>query len=183
MNNYQKYNDYELIYLLSWHSEEALHILLKKYDNLILSRLQRYNVLKYHYTDYIQELRMVVLQGIKKYDENMGKSLCRFLELLIDRRIIRLLQIDTRSSSVMKLNEEVTSSKYNVTVLDTMVLEAQLKEIVDVNLDEVKKDILHKVLLEGMSIKEYSKMYNISTKDVYNHIYLLRVKLKGKVNL
>ena len=183
MNSFKKYNDYELIYLLSWHSEEALHILIKKYDNLIIARLKKFNVMKYHYNDYIQELRMSVLEGIKKYDENIGKSLCRFLELIIDRRIIRLLRNDTRTVPVVKLNEEVTSAKYNVTILDKMVYESRIEELSSFGLDEIKIDILHKVLLEGMSIKEYALKNNLLIKDVYNHIYLLRVKLKDKLNL
>ena len=112
---------------------------------------------------------------IKKYDENQGKSLCRFLELIIDRRIIRLLQNDTKTVSTVTLNEEVTNPKYNDNVLDKMVYESQLKELIEVELDELKKDILHKVLIEGMTIKEYSHKYNIAIKDVYNHIYLLRL--------
>ena len=168
---------------MSWHSEEALHILIKKYDNLIISRLERYNVLRFHYKDYIQELRMSVLEGIKKYDENYGKSLCRFLELIIDRRIIRLLKNDIQTISTVRLNEEIMNSKYKNNILEEMVYESKLKELIEVDLDDVKKDILHKVLIEGMTIKEYSEKHNLNVKDVYNHIYLLRLKLKGKLNL
>lgn len=176
------YNDYELIYLLTWHSEEALHILLKKYDALIMTRLEKLNILKYHYTDYIQELRMEVLAGIKKYSEHYGKSLCKYLELIIDRRIIRLLNYDTRGVRTVQLNDEMYSSGTN-TVLDKMIYENLLQEIASVELDELKKDILNKVLLEGMSIKDYALINKLSTKDIYNHIYLLRLKLKGKLNL
>lgn len=183
MKKYKKYNDYELLYLLNWHSEEALYILLDKYDNLIRIKLAKFNVSDSHYADYLQELRMTVLTGIKKYDERYGKSLCRFLELIIERRIARLMYDDSRSVLAVCVLEDTIVGEKRPEVLEEMIYETRIREIKEIKFDDIKKSIFNQVLLKGISIKEYSKLYDISTKEVYNHLYSLRAKVKGKFNL
>ena len=39
-------NDNELLYLIKNHDEEALELMFKKYENLILSKIQKYHFLK-----------------------------------------------------------------------------------------------------------------------------------------
>ena len=177
--DYKKYNDYELLYLLYWHSEEALEILFKKYEALIRTKLYKFNILSYHYEDYFQELQLSLAIAIKKYSEAYGKSLCRFIELIIERRIMRLLEIDCKDvRSICFLEEELPSKKEDI--LETMIYEKRIQEIKEVKLDNLKKNILTDVLLGDTSVKEFAAANNMTVKDVYNHIYLLRCKLKEK---
>lgn len=177
--DYKKYNDYELLYLLKWHSEEALDILLKKYENLIRTKLYKFNILDYHYEDYFQELQLSVAVAIKKYSDVYGKSLCRFIELVIERRILRLLELDRHENKKVYFLEENFPSKKE-DILDTMIYEKRIQEIKETKLDELKKNILNDVLLGEVGIKEFAQLNNLAVKDVYNHIYLLRCKLKDK---
>ena len=177
--DYKKYNDYELLYLLTWHSEEAMEILIKKYELLIKSKLRKFNIMDYHYADYFQELRMAVIQAIKTYNESYGKTLCRYIELIIDRRIIRLLENDTIDRRTVCFLEDNYQPKKD-DVLQTMSYESRIQEIRNIKLDEIKRSILNDVLLGGVSIKEFATNNNLSVKDVYNHVYLLRCKLKEK---
>lgn len=182
MAKYEKYNDYELVYLYSWHSEEALDILMRKYDSLIIAKLIKFNVLKFHYPDYVQELRMTVFSAIRKYDEYYGKTLCRFLELIIDRKIMRMLSLDCNSVETMPLIEDFVD-KNETCLLERMVYEQKIYQIRQTKLDCFKEDLFNKVLLQGVPVKEYAKEHNLSVKEVYNHIYLLRLKIKEKINL
>ena len=182
LKKYKNYNDYELLYLLDWHSEEALYILMEKYDNLINAKLLKFNISSNCFNDFFQELRMSVLDAIRKYDDSYGKSLCRFLELVIERRIMRLLYNENhRPHSVSYLEETIVSS--NGEILDEMIYEARLKEVKEIKLDNVKSSILNQVFIQGISVKEYAQKHNMSVKDVHNHIYLLRCKVKDKFNL
>ena len=61
--------------------------------------------------------------------------------------------------------------------------EARLKEVKEIKLDNIKSSILNQVFIQGVSVKEYAQKHNMSVKDVYNHIYLLRCKVKDKLNL
>lgn len=181
MSKHKNYNDNELIYLfLKWHSEEALTILLKKYENLILVKLKKFDVDKSDYSDYIQDLNMLIYKALYTFDENNEKSLCRYLELIIERRLLRVLKYKYRQSqAVLLLDNDVAFSKKE-DVLQEMVYEARLRQINEAKLDSLKKAILNEVLLEGNSIKEFSEKHDVSIKDVYNHIYMLRCKLKDK---
>ena len=181
MIKYDKYNDYELLYLLSWHSEEALTILLKKYDVLILKKLEKFNVLKYHYADYIQELRFAVYLALNRYSDCYGKTLCRFLELVIDRKIMRLLSNDTQGVKTVQLMDS-NIAEYDIGIEKKMIYEQRISRLKQVELDDFKRDLFQKVILEGESIKEYARRNKVSTKEIYNHVYLLRLKLKEKID-
>ena len=167
---------------MQWHCEEALTILMKKYDNLILIKLNKFKVLKFHFNDYVQELRMTVLHAINRYSEYYGKTLCRFIELLVDRKIIKLLNEDKLYSDGLVYIED--SLGYNgEKILDEMIYEERIREINQVKLDDFKKDLLENVLIRGETIKHFSARYNVSTKEVYNQVYAVRLKLKNKINL
>ena len=168
--------------MLSWHSEEALNILLLKYDVLILAKLDKFNVLKYHYPDYIQELRFTVYKAINKYSEYYGKTLCRYLELVIDRKIMRLLSNDTQNVKTVKLMDS-NIPEYDIGIEKKMIYEQRIYQLKQIELDDFKRDLFEKVILEGESVKEYAERNGVAIKDIYNHIYLLRLKFKEKINL
>ena len=180
--DYKKYNDYELLYLLDWHSEEALNILIKKYDNLICIKLKSFKVLDIYFQDYFQELRMLVVKSIKKYCDFYGKTLCRYLELIIERKIMRMLSEDAPYyKKTVYISDYLTAKE--TPVLDRMIYEEKLIEIQKERLDDFKKSLLQEVLIAGESVKEFSIAHNVSEKEVYNHVYSLRLKLKRKINL
>ena len=79
------------------------------------------------------------------------------------------------------MEETIVSS--NGEILDEMIYEARLKEVKEIKLDNIKSSILNQVFIQGVSVKEYAQKHNMSVKDVYNHIYLLRCKVKDKLNL
>ena len=182
MSKYKNYNDYELLYLLDWHSEEARDILIKKYDNLILIKLNKFNVSKDQYSDYIQELRMTVLNAIKRYDDNFNKTLCRYLELIIERKIVRLLTSDSLYFNGLLYIEDSMGDD-GEKILNKMIYEERLNKIQQIELDEFKKSLLQEVIIQGQSVKEFALEHNVTPKEVYNHVYMLRLKIKNNINL
>ena len=125
---------------------------------------------------------MMVLHAIKIYSEFYGKTLCRFIELLLDRKLIKLLSEDSLHNDGLVYVED--SIGYNgEEVLEEMIYEERLREISQVKLDDFKKAVLEDVLIGGESIKHFSTKYNVSAKDVYNQVYAIRVKLRNKINL
>ena len=67
--------------------------------------------------------------------------------------------------------------------LEKMIYEERLDEINQIELDDLKREILQKVIIEGESVKTFALEHNICVKDVYNHVYMLRLKLRSKINL
>lgn len=179
MKVFNNFNDYELLYLIYWHSEEALEILMDKYSVLIKVKLNKFNISKKEFSDFEQELKMEVYKAIKIYDENYGKSFCRFIELVIERKILRLIQNSKKSVYPSIVLEETIDAKSKQSILEKMIYEERIEKIKQVELDSVKKSILNEVILDGESIKEYANKHNMSVKEIYNHIYSLRLKLKA----
>lgn len=178
MKEFKRFNDYELLYLISWNSNEALEILLDKYNVLIKIKLVKFNISRREFTDFEQELKMEVYKATKTYDDSYGKSFCRFVELVIDRKILRLIHNNQRSVYPSLGLDDSVDNKSKLTVLETMIYEEKIKQILEANLDSKKKSILNEVILDGMTIKEYSNKHNMTVKEVYNHIYSLRLKIK-----
>ena len=58
------YNDYELLYLASMNDEEAINLILKKYEKMIYKFNQKFDVNPNCYDDYFQEARLVILKAI-----------------------------------------------------------------------------------------------------------------------
>lgn len=181
MYDFTKHNDYELIYLTKWHSEEALEILLFKYEIFIISKLKKFKVPYDSFSDYLQECKTEVCLAIQKYDERYGKTLCRFLEIIIERKIIRLLKKDSiyLTSQVNVDTFERFKSKENI--VETAIYEQVLNRVKDEKLSSIKQNVLKEVVIEGYSIKEYSEKHNLTRKEVYNHLYGLRVRLRNKL--
>lgn len=178
MRIFKKINDNELLYLISWNSEEALKIIMEKYEVLIKIKLVKFNISRKEFSDFEQELKMEVYKAIKTYDENYGKSFCRFVELVIERKILRLIHNSKKSVySSLGLDESIYCKNSN-TILDTMIYEERINDILNMELDNTKKSILCEVIIEGKPIKEYADKHNMPVKDIYNHIYLLRSKIK-----
>lgn len=168
--------------MLDWHSEEALNTLIEKYDNLILIKLNKFNVLKTQYNDYIQELRMTILEAIRKYNDNYGKTLCRYLELIIERKIMRMMSEDVPySARLVYIEDSSDCSGYNV--LEEMICEEKILQIKSMELDNFQRALLKEVILEGESVKQFAEEHDITSKQVYNHVYSLRLKIKRKINL
>ena len=180
MYNFSKHNDYELIYLLEWHSEEAWNILLFKYEIFIISKLKKYQIPYNVYEDYVQECKTEVCFAIKKYDERYGKTLCRYLELIIERKILRMLKKDNIYFSSLIKVDDFDSYKTRENIEKETIYEIDVQKLKEVNLSSEKQKVLKEILIDGNSIKEFSEKYNLTRKEVYNHLYSLRALIRNK---
>jgi RNA polymerase sporulation-specific sigma factor len=183
LKKYKSYNDYELLYLCSIHSEEALNILVNKYLNLIETKLIKYNISTNLRDDYRQESLMVLVEAIKIYDQSYSKSFCRFFELLLERRLLRLLKREKIYENIHILKEEFDSFGSLDNNLEKQgIYDKKIKEVQEIKFDEFKEKILKEIFIKGDSIKEFCKRYDVDGKYVYNHIYLIRSKLKKSIS-
>jgi DNA-directed RNA polymerase specialized sigma subunit len=179
--NFSKYNDYELVYLLQWHSEEAWDILLVKYGIFIVAKLKRYQIPHHVFEDYVQECKTEVCFAIKKYDECFGKTLCKYLELIIERKILRMLNKEKLYLSSLVKVDDFDSFKTCENIEKEAIYEQEIKRIREVKLSSVKQNILKEIIIDGTSIKDYSEKYNLTRKEVYNQLYGLRVIFRKKL--
>ena len=178
MNNYKRYNDYELLYLLNWHSDEALNILIEKYSILIHLKINAFKIIKPNVEDYFQECLTEVYNAFYLFDESYGKSLHRFVELVIERKIMSLLAKDSTYVKLSLVRGECDNISGKEDIFRQTIYEERIKKLCEAQLDDFKKTILREVIFEGESINKFASKNNLSRKYVYNHIYLLRSLLK-----
>ena len=76
-----KYNDNELLYLISEKDDVALEIMMTKYDPLIKSMLARYKIKSKNFEDFHQECLMVLYNCLNKYREDRKMSFNSYLEM------------------------------------------------------------------------------------------------------
>ncbi|MBR2891899.1 MAG: sigma-70 family RNA polymerase sigma factor [Bacilli bacterium] len=167
-------NDNELLYLIKNHDEEALELMFKKYENLILSKIQKYHFPKSHKEDYLQEGRIVLLRAIETYKEEFDKTFTRYFELLLQNRFNTLYQKNKKYQNHIVLVEvekiDVDNKKEEV-----------LPKLQDVKLDTLsflEKEVFKYHFLENHNIDETSNHLNISNKQVYNTIQRIKNKLQ-----
>ena len=98
--NIRGYNDYELLYLINTGSDEALEIMLKKYEKLIYSMIHKFHVFNSNFDDAVQEARMSLLKSIRKYSEFENKTFTKFFELILERKLIDLYHIEIKNKKI-----------------------------------------------------------------------------------
>ena len=174
----KKYNDYELLYLWSWHSEEALTILLNKYQNYIRIKLYHFKIQKHHFEDFEQEGMMTLMKAIARYNINMDVSFFTYFNVLLCRRIMRLLEEDTRRCEKILLSDFLGEYADKGDLEESVYQAIFLEKIQKMQLDPLKKAIFNEIMLGNKKAKEFAEEHLMKSKDVYNQIYLLRKKVQ-----
>ena len=170
-------NDNELLYLIRNHDEEALELMFKKYENLILSRIQKYHFPKSQKEDYLQEGRIVLLKAIETYRSEFDKTFTRYFELLLTNRFNTLYRNNQKYQKHIVLVE--------VENIDIKQKKEELPfEAKDVSVDDLS-DFEYKIFkyrfLENHTIEETVEHYGITSKQVYNTIQRIKKKILVKV--
>ena len=74
-----QYNDYELLYLISEHDENALDIMYHKYMPLIKARIAAFRIKRYNQEDFFQEGLLCSFGRFKLIGLILGKPLINIL--------------------------------------------------------------------------------------------------------
>ena len=87
-----KYNDNELLYLLSETDEVAFEFIIKKYEPLIKSRLIAFKINTKNYEDFFQECLIVLNKCIYNYREDRIIPFNSYFDKMIQYRIRYILE-------------------------------------------------------------------------------------------
>lgn len=169
-------NDNELLYLIRNHDEEALELMFKKYENLILSKIRQYHFPLSHKEDYLQEGRIVLLKAIEMYRSEYEKTFTKYFELLLTNRFNTLYRVNQKYQNHIVLLEVENIDIDNK--LDDQHFE--LRDLNVDNLSEFEYKIFKYHFLENHSIDETLKKFDLTGKQVYNAIQRVKKKLMSK---
>lgn len=186
--DYNKYNDYELLYMISENDEDALNDMFIKYENLIKKLACEYKE-KYNdvdYQDLIQEGRIGLFDAIKRYKENFNTLFYTYAIICIKGYM---------NNYIRKLYTK-TNIKFSITAEDIDLIEYKIK---DNNEDLISyindKDYYNKIIefknnlsfinslvfelrFNNFKYKDIATLLDIDIKKVDNSMLTIKSNLK-----
>lgn len=187
--DYKDINDYELIYRIRENDdEEAVNIMVKKYEPLIVNFARKYFVqLKYQgadMTDLVQEGRIAVFKALSSYDPNSVSIFFTYVTICIERRFITYCR-NLGANKYSPLNYSVSDDclyeikdyscePYNIVIRNNE--ENSIMEFKN-SLDFVDSNIFE-LRYNGFSYKEISELLDISISAVSRHLCKIRNTLQ-----
>jgi RNA polymerase sporulation-specific sigma factor len=175
--NIRGYNDYELLYLINTGSDEALEIMLKKYEKLIYSMIHKFHVFNSNFDDAVQEARMSLLKSIKKYSEFENKTFTKFFELILERKLIDLYHIEIKNK---KIDEHLLSFNNDIVYvvedkLDNLILKENFAKQF-YKLSSFEQQVYERKFIEKKKVREISVDLNQSSVKISNAIQRIKRK-------
>lgn len=87
-----KYNDNELLYLISEKDDTALEIILKKYEPLVKAKLLRFRIKNANFEDFYQECFMILYKCVQRYRDDKKVAFCSYVGIAINYCIQNILK-------------------------------------------------------------------------------------------
>ena len=172
------YNDYELLYLINSGSDEALEIMLKKYENLIYSMIHKFHVFNNNFDDIVQEAKMSLLKSIRRFSEYGNKTFTRFFELVLERKLIDLYHLEIKQKN---LDNDLIyfNSNNNYFVenkLDDLIIREKIVEQF-YELSAFERMVYEQKFLNKCKVKDISTLLKEPTVKVSNAIQRIKRKI------
>ena len=166
------YNDYELIYLVSEGSEQALDLLYHKYYIYINKVVSGYRIPRYKKDDLVQEGVNVFFSCVKNYNPyKYNKTFYNYFKFALERQLYKVVNNSTYYSTKLIL----TDNNFKDETDCQSILIRSYREMLENDLD---KEIFDKCLVEGLSLATFAKIKGIDYKKVYYRAKCICEQLK-----
>ena len=99
MDEYSKYNDNELIYLIRSGNEKAYAFLIKKYEKYIYRRISEMHLIEKE--DVFQECILVLYIAARGFSDNYNKSFMKYFEQLLNHKLLDIKKSQRKLDDVM----------------------------------------------------------------------------------
>ncbi len=169
MNNFTKYNDYKLLYLIKEGVPEALDILYNKYDCLINKVARGIYPYGDKVLDLIQEGRMIFMNCLEWYNPDGTASFYTYFYVSLRRRLYKLTNEEYYNMPILQEN-----SSLNLIGRQELVNVHKAYRYCD---SELEIDIFNECIIGNLSIRAFCIKYNYK----YSRIYTLYNKIISNV--
>lgn len=186
------YNDYELVYLAKEKDDDALKILINKYDSLLISKTKKYlpyiNKYGLDYEDVFQETLIIFYNSILTFNQNNNSCFNTFTNLCIERKLSSLL---TKIQKKLFYKEIISIESNDTNLIDLYINNSNTPENIISNKEDfytlynkIKnnlsnyENIIFELKINDLSTEEISNLLDKKSKEIYN--VLDRIKIKTK---
>ena len=169
-----KYNDYELLYLISEHSSRALEIMYEKYRPLILARIKEMNISYNNHDDYYQEGLITLHVCINRFSDLYNKTFTRYFDFCLRRKFIDLSRVNNKYcyNTVFVENDEMLCEETFSYGSDYIDYSKYFKK-----LSKFEEKVFKLKYLDLCSINEIAEITGSDIKKIYNALSRLKIKL------
>lgn len=148
--------------------------MLEKYENLIRSKIYRFNIYRSQHDDFYQEGCLSLLEAIRKFDPKFNKSFTRFFELLLVRKFMTLLKKANKPLAI--LSEEIINTIRVEETKTDYITNNHIEKAFEV-LTEKEFDVFYEFYVHNKKIGFITKKFGMNDKRVYNALYRIKLKL------
>lgn len=190
--DYKSVNDYELIYRIKENDEEAVKLMIGKYEPIIINMARKFypkvKLFGAEMDDLVQEGRIAVIKAINSYNQNSVSIFYTYVCICIERRMITYLRNlstskqsplnysigDERVFSIADMSLEPVNYLTQMYVEESIVNSKYLFDFLDSNIFELRYN--------GFSYREISELLDISIGMVDSRLSKMRKTLQRKGN-
>ena len=148
---------------------------------LFLNIAKKYYLNDGNNDDIVQEGMLGFLKAINTFDENKEASFFTYFELLLERRIMRLLSNNKRQANFILADPQEFDIKDEQNLEQNFYYAKILNSIKSIKMSDLKKQIFNEIFIEEKKVNEFVKEHDLDYKEVYNQIYLLRKKIRKEI--
>lgn len=199
-----KYNDYELIDVISENNEEALELIINKYQPIIKyianKKLKIASNLGMDISDLYQEGLIGLLEAIRDFKDTKKVSFYTFASLCIERQMNTSLTKHNRKrdqilNNAISLDKKIVDSEKtlleivepinNITALnDIIALESETELYTNIKneLSEFEKKVFD-LKINNYSCDEIASKLNVTSKKIYSAMRRIKDKIKKQINI
>ena len=196
-NKYDKMEDSKIIEEIKQGDEYALTYLLKKYQELVNMKINKYFMIGAEKEDIAQEGMIGLYKAIQHYNPEKQNSFKSFANICIERQLITAIKTSNRQkhlplNSYLSLNTSAydNNDESSVELIDTfngkqsedpleMMMQkehfAEVENAVNKSLSQFEKQVLDK-FMKGKSYVRIAEELNSPVKSVDNAIQRIRKK-------
>ena len=197
IQDFERFNDEELIEMVHQGNTDALDFLITKYRLLVRAKARSYFLIGADKEDIVQEGMIGLYKAIRDFKGDKLSSFRAFAELCITRQIITAIKTATRQkhiplNSYVSLDKPIFDEESDRTLMDVLTgavmddpeelmihreefgyLEGKMSEI----LSELELQVLA-LYLDGQSYHEISEELNRHVKSIDNALQRVKRKLE-----
>lgn len=199
---YKDYNDYELLYLINEHNEEAEKILYDKYKPIVNIKVNKYKLLGKRVgleeNDLFQEGMIGLIEATNSYKDNKSSAFSSFANICIERQILKILSYANRKKHTY-LNDsfslDVSIDDKGRTLSDIIKgsidpsikiekdeEQKKLYDMVEKDLSDFEKSVFELKML-GLEYNEIANLLNKSYKSIDTALQRIRLKIRKNMSI
>ncbi len=198
--NYSELNDYELIYYINENNEEANNIIIKKYEPLIISIVNRMMkscpYLGLEKSDLIQEGMIGLNHAIGYFNEQKDITFYTYAKTCVERRLISVI-VSAKRLKHKNLNESISFDTEDDGSLEfflkddssnpekIVVAEESKNEIINLIKDKLTdlENQVFDLMISYFNYKEIAEMLDKEPKQIDNAIQRIKIKVKDAIKM